>query len=166
MRHSVLSVITSVLTIVVIVKASPTKAQNKYVVSSEKVSFFEGYLRCRQMGLDPAEIITEQDQKDIEAALQSQNDISWELGFWIFATNLGNYVSYYWLNSGLPIFYSTFAPGQPDNSLQKESCLQIFQIKKGVFAWNDMPCDYKLRFICQHKQRLSSTFEDNKYGVL
>ncbi|KAF7273845.1 hypothetical protein GWI33_013476 [Rhynchophorus ferrugineus] len=139
---------------------------NKYVVSTQRVSFHEAYLRCRQYGLDPGEIISEKDQQDVEEILRLSRELGWEQGFWIFATNLGNKVSYYWLNSGRPIFYSLFAPGQPDNAGNKENCLEVFQTTTGHFAWNDAPCDYKLRFICQYKQKPSDSCDDNRVAGL
>ncbi|XP_076271398.1 collectin-10-like [Rhynchophorus ferrugineus] len=139
---------------------------NKYVVSTQRVSFYEGYLRCRQYGLDPGEIVSLKDQRDVEEKLQTVRELGWEQGFWIFATNLGNKVSYYWLNSGRPIFYSLFAPGQPDNAGNKENCLEVFQTTTGHFAWNDAPCDHKLRFICQYKQKPSDSCDDNRVAGL
>ncbi|KAF7274057.1 hypothetical protein GWI33_013250, partial [Rhynchophorus ferrugineus] len=125
---------------------------NKYVVSNQRVTFHEAHSRCRQYGLDPAEILSESDEKEIEQALLPIKDLGTFNGFWIFASNLADTKNYYWLNSNLPLFYSTFYPGQPDNKGDKEHCLEIYQATTGVFAWNDDSCDKKNRFICQRKQ--------------
>ncbi|KAF7263247.1 hypothetical protein GWI33_003298 [Rhynchophorus ferrugineus] len=149
--------------ILVIVRSSA----NKYVVSNQKVTFHEGYLRCLQYGLEPAEILSESDEEEIETVLKPLREIFEDLvgfgeGFWIFASNLVNKTNYYWLNSKLPLFYSLFSTGQPDNADQKENCLEIYQISTGVFGWNDCPCESKIKFICQRKKRdISSCNETN-----
>ncbi|XP_076269416.1 C-type lectin mosGCTL-7-like [Rhynchophorus ferrugineus] len=156
------------LAYLVIACTCDTNKPNKYVVSNEKVTFHEAYIRCRQYGLDPAEIVSEEDQKDVEEALKFENGLDTPLGFWIFATNLGNKISYYWLHSGRPMFYSLFAAGQPNNAEKKENCLEVYQITKSKFAWNDAPCDFNLRFICQYKQNFSCSnlCDHNKVGYL
>ncbi|XP_076271456.1 salivary C-type lectin 2-like [Rhynchophorus ferrugineus] len=136
--------------ILVIVRSSA----NKYVVSNQRVTFHEGYLRCLQYGLEPAEILSESDQEEIEAVLKPLREIGFGEGFWIFASNLVDKTNYYWLNSKLPLFYSLFSTGQPDNAGQKENCLEIYQISTGVFGWNDCPCESKIKFICQRKKEI------------
>ncbi|XP_076271453.1 salivary C-type lectin 2-like [Rhynchophorus ferrugineus] len=126
---------------------------NRYVVSNQRVTFHEGYIRCLQYGLEPAEILSESDEKEIEAALEPLREIGFREGFWIFASNLPNKTNFYWLNSKLPLFYSFFSAGQPDNTDKKENCLEIYQLSTGVFGWNDCPCESKIRFICQRKKK-------------
>ncbi|XP_076269559.1 salivary C-type lectin 2-like [Rhynchophorus ferrugineus] len=138
---------------------------NKYVVSNQRVTFYEAHSRCRQYGLDPAEILSENDEKEIEQALLPIKDLGIFDGFWIFASNLADKKNYYWLNSNLPLFYSAFYPGQPDNTGDKEHCLELYQSTTGVFAWNDLSCDTKKRFICQRKQKINAC-DDNRSGVL
>ncbi|XP_076269574.1 C-type lectin mosGCTL-7-like isoform X1 [Rhynchophorus ferrugineus] len=86
---------------------------NKYVVSNQRVTFHEAHSRCRQYGLDLAEILSESDEKEIEQALLPIKDLGTFDGFWIFASNLADKKNYYWLNSNLPLFYSAFYQGQP-----------------------------------------------------
>ncbi|KAF7274061.1 hypothetical protein GWI33_013254 [Rhynchophorus ferrugineus] len=134
---------------------------NKYVFSNQKVTFHEAYLRCRQYGLDPAEILSEEDQKEVEEALQLHNEIDTLGGFWIFATNLADKTNYYWLNSNVPLFYSAFAPNEPNNVANKENCLEIYQRSAGLYLWNDFPCDIKLRFLCQRKKQTKACDDNN-----
>ncbi|XP_076269492.1 perlucin-like [Rhynchophorus ferrugineus] len=142
-----------------------TVSANKYVISNQKVTFHEGYLRCRQYGLDPAEILSESDQKELEEVLQLHKEVGVANGYWMFATNLVDKTTYYWLNSNLPLFYSAFSAGQPDNAGNRENCLEIFQHSIGVFMWNDYPCDTKLRFICQHKlKKNAKSCDENMVG--
>ncbi|XP_076269563.1 salivary C-type lectin 2-like isoform X2 [Rhynchophorus ferrugineus] len=132
-----------------------TTSANKYVISNQKVTFQDGYLRCHQYGLDPAEVLSESDEIELEEALKSLKETSVDPfeGFWMFAIiyKSGNKTESFWLNSKLPLFYSKFSVGQPNGS--GYNCLQIYRPNTGLFAWNDIPCDAKIRFICQRKQR-------------
>ncbi|XP_076269568.1 salivary C-type lectin 2-like [Rhynchophorus ferrugineus] len=124
---------------------------NKYAVSNQRVSFHDAYVRCRQHGFDPVEILSEHDEKDVEALLKNETSYGWPNAFWIFATNLGDKKNFYWLDSGKPLFYSKFAPNEPNN-IEHENCLEIWKTSSGVFEWNDAPCDTKLRFICKYRE--------------
>ncbi|XP_076269488.1 C-type lectin mosGCTL-7-like [Rhynchophorus ferrugineus] len=132
----------------------------KYVVSNQKITFFEAYTRCRQYGLDPAEVLSEADERELEEALKPFNETGPYEGFWIFATDLGDKANYYWLHSNLPLFYSLFSDGEPNN-VATENCLEVFQKSSGIFSWNDCPCDLKLRFVCQRKQKVASSCGEN-----
>ncbi|KAF7273844.1 hypothetical protein GWI33_013475 [Rhynchophorus ferrugineus] len=135
------------------VQISTQNKSSKYLISNQKVPFHEAYLRCRQYGLDPVEITSEEEELEVEEALKHDKEFGWEKGFYLFATNLGNKISYYWLNTGRPLFYAKFGVGLPDNVGNKENCLQIFQATLGNFLWNDVPCEQQLRFICQRKNQ-------------
>ncbi|KAF7273147.1 hypothetical protein GWI33_014121 [Rhynchophorus ferrugineus] len=124
---------------------------DKYVISNQRVTFHDAYVRCRQHGFDPVEILSEHDEKEIEAVLKNETNYGWQNAFWIFATNLGDKKNYYWLDSGKPLFYSKFAAGQPSN-VEQENCLEIWKTSSEIFEWNDAPCDTKLRFICKYRQ--------------
>ncbi|XP_076271470.1 C-type lectin 16-like [Rhynchophorus ferrugineus] len=97
--------------------------------------------------------MTEQDQKDVEDLLKYEDGLDTAVGFWIFATNLGDKSSYHWLHSGRSVIYSVFFSYQPNNADNIENSLQIFQLTKGSFFWNDVPCAFNLRFICQYKNQ-------------
>ncbi|XP_076269550.1 salivary C-type lectin 2-like [Rhynchophorus ferrugineus] len=147
---------------VVVPTTCPAQKRKRYVVSNQKVTFHEAYLRCRQYGLEPAEINSQEEHEAVEQVLKFESDLGWVLGYWLSGTNLGNKNSYYWLHSGRPMFYSLFAPGQPDNAGNKENCLHVFQTTRGRWAWNDAPCDSLMRFVCQcTKQNAQLNQTDN-----
>ncbi|KAF7284213.1 hypothetical protein GWI33_022462 [Rhynchophorus ferrugineus] len=123
----------------------------KLVVSKESTTFLDAYLRCHQYGYDAFEILSEEDERQVEYALNSHSTITsgWQNGYWIFALNLGKSSNYYWLESGKPLIYSIFSPGQPDNA-DPHNCLLISKTTNGSFEWHDVRCDQKLRFICKY----------------
>ncbi|KAF7273839.1 salivary C-type lectin 2-like [Rhynchophorus ferrugineus] len=123
----------------------------KYVVSSDKAGFHTAFITCRQYGYEPAEIHSLAEQKMVEELLKNEK-LGLENGYWIFATNLDEKKAYYWLNSGRRLLYSNFSAGQPDNYNNMENCLHVFHTTPGRFAWNDIPCNSNIRFLCQHNQ--------------
>ncbi|XP_076269576.1 lectin subunit alpha-like isoform X1 [Rhynchophorus ferrugineus] len=127
------------------------------------MGFHNAFITCRQYGFEPAEIHTIEEHIMVEKLLKHEK-VGYEHGFWIFATNLDDKHSYYWLNSGRRLFYSNFSQGQPDNYKDNESCLQVFPVSSGHFAWNDLPCSLKMPFLCQHyqKEKNQETCEDNR----
>ncbi|XP_076269560.1 salivary C-type lectin 2-like [Rhynchophorus ferrugineus] len=139
-----------------------TTSANKYVISNQKVTFHDGYLRCIQYGLDPAEVLSEADEIELEEALKPFKEIGALEGIWIFSSNTGNKTNFFWLNSNLPLFYSKFSVGQPNGV--GYSCLEIYQSNTGVFFWNDLACETKLRFVCQRKQN-DNMCSDNQVGT-
>ncbi|KAF7273837.1 hypothetical protein GWI33_013468 [Rhynchophorus ferrugineus] len=117
----------------------------KLIVSKESTTFFDAYIRCLQNGFVPLEILSEEDAKAVEVALQNETAENW----WIFATNLGNLVDYHWLNSGKPLIYSQFHPTQP-NLHRTENCLVLKRSSNESNLWHDFPCDRKFNFMCKY----------------
>ncbi|KAF7273840.1 hypothetical protein GWI33_013471 [Rhynchophorus ferrugineus] len=146
-------VLGSVLFILTLSKANigGCKPPKTYVASNDRMGFHNAFITCRQYGFEPAEIHTVEEHIMVEKLLKHEK-AGLEHGFWIFATNLDDKKSYYWLNSGRRLFYSNFSKGQPDNFKDNENCVQVFHISPGHFAWNDLPCTSQIRFLCQHYQ--------------
>ncbi|KAF7274059.1 hypothetical protein GWI33_013252 [Rhynchophorus ferrugineus] len=139
-----------------------TAFANKYVVSNQKVTFHEGYIRCRTYGMDPAEILSECDHKELLEALPPHKELGYINGFWIFATNILDRATFIWMKSNKPLFYSLFSITQPDVMGTKGNCLEIYQHNIGIFLWSENNCETKLRFVCQRKDHNStSSCKDN-----
>lgn len=135
-------------------------AASKFVVSNEKVTFHEGFVRCKQNNMDPVEILSEEDERELEAVLPDI-EAGWQFGYWIFATSLVNNQTFYWLNSGRPLLYTKFNVNEPNNVLGGENCLEILNVGTTKnFKWNDVPCHNKIKFICQSRSRQSPNSGD------
>ncbi|XP_076269569.1 C-type lectin mosGCTL-7-like [Rhynchophorus ferrugineus] len=124
---------------------------SKYMISNQRVTFHDAYVRCRQHGFDPVEILSGQDEKEIEAALKNETAYSWVNGYWIFATNLGDYTNFYWLDSGKPLLFSQFDVSEP-KSFEDANCLEIYKTSPDNFLWCSAACDTKLKFICKYRE--------------
>ncbi|XP_046337489.2 perlucin-like [Haliotis rufescens] len=71
-------------------------------------------------------------------------------GFWLGATDLITEGAFRW-EGGVPLNYTNWIPGQPDNENihnNPEHCLMI--AKRGN-RWNDLECVVEIYFICERR---------------
>lgn len=68
--------------------------------------------------------------------------------FWISANDLESEGRFKWLSNGLPMIYTSWSAGQPDNFKGKEHCVELWR-KKDQFLMNDRNCYKVSHFICE-----------------
>jgi hypothetical protein len=68
-----------------------------------------------------------------------------------------------WQCGGRPMSFTRWAPGQPDNALALDDCLEWLA---DVAAWNDMACDTKLGWLCRGDASLPCSGAGTKRVVL
>ncbi|XP_030760682.1 perlucin-like protein [Sitophilus oryzae] len=125
----------------------------KYHVSSDEQNWFQALIRCHNAGMELASIRSKTDYDNLDKYLKENG---FKGGYWLSATNLGN-GNYYWASSGSAVIYSNWLPNQPDNAklaenkYKGENCIQwgIYNSNPEPSGWNDMHCNYKIRYICQ-----------------
>lgn len=66
---------------------------------------------------------------------------------YIGLNDLGEQGRYVW-PSGKVATYTNWLPGQPDNSMGQEHCVQLYD-GKAVARWNDISCATELPYLCQ-----------------
>ncbi|EAT36285.1 AAEL011622-PA [Aedes aegypti] len=128
----------------------PAKSKKQYFVHNNKqITFFEAWRQCLAVGQRLATITSEEDSLLIEQTIAKSSNSKgpWFIG----GTDLGNEGHFVWISTNEPIGYKTgylnYSPGQPDNGRGIENCLEIG--RWGGVAWNDVPCDASLRYICE-----------------
>ncbi|XP_058463979.1 clotting factor G beta subunit-like [Malaya genurostris] len=130
---------------------SKIKAKKQYFVHNNKeVTFLEAWRLCQAVGHQLATITSEEDSALIEQAIAKSSN---KKGPWYIAgTDLGNEGQFVWISTNKPVGYLTgyfnYSPGQPDNAGGNENCLEIG--RWGGVVWNDVPCDWKQRYICEY----------------
>ncbi|XP_065090154.1 elastase-1-like [Ochlerotatus camptorhynchus] len=129
----------------------PAKLKKQYFVHNNKeVTFLAAWRLCQSVGHRLATITSEEDSQLIEQAIAKSSNTKgpWFIG----GTDLGNEGHFIWIATNKPIGYLTgyfnYSPGQPDNAGGNEHCLEIGRWG-GVF-WNDVPCEWTQRYICEH----------------
>uniref|UniRef100_A0A3B3S1Q3 C-type lectin domain-containing protein n=1 Tax=Paramormyrops kingsleyae TaxID=1676925 RepID=A0A3B3S1Q3_9TELE len=49
----------------------------------------------------------------------------------------------------LSLFYSYWAPGEPNDTGKEEDCAEVYTEHDTVKNWNDKSCSAKLNWICE-----------------
>lgn len=81
----------------------------------------------------------------IRPHLQRQADVNDRT--WIGGNDLGEVFHWYWQSTGLPIQFSYWADGEPNNINGNERCVNLEHY--GNLQWNDLPCGYEHNFLCE-----------------
>ncbi|EJY57930.1 AAEL017265-PA [Aedes aegypti] len=128
----------------------PTNFKKRYFVHNNiHVTFLEAWRQCQAIGLRLATITSEEDSKLMQETIANSTNTKgpWYIG----GTDLGNEGHFVWISTNKPVGHMTgyfnYSPGQPDNAGGSENCLEIG--RWGGVVWNDVPCDAKLRYICE-----------------
>uniref|UniRef100_A0A1Q3FC54 Putative galactose-specific c-type lectin n=1 Tax=Culex tarsalis TaxID=7177 RepID=A0A1Q3FC54_CULTA len=137
-------------------EASPFNAtrvacqQKSYrVYNNVGVTFMEAWRRCQWNGLRLATVSSHADSKLLEAAIGATANHTGP--WWIAGTDQGSEGNFIWISTNIPVGFITgyedFYPGQPDNAGGAEDCMEIG--RWGGVHWNDAPCGWKQRYICE-----------------
>merc|ERR1711973_242804 len=88
--------------------------------------------------------IKNEEEKDFLRTLVSEFPDDTVYGWWIGATDLNREGSWYWPHSLVPLDFSAWFPGEPDNLEGGENCAMIYGYanpEKKPF-WNDYHCSH------------------------
>ncbi|XP_062543869.1 clotting factor G beta subunit-like [Armigeres subalbatus] len=128
-----------------------TNFKKQYFVHNNKeVTFLEAWRQCQSVGHRLATITSEEDSRLLEQAIAKSTNTKgpWYIG----GTDLGNEGHFIWISTNKPIGYISgyfnYSPGQPDNAGGNEHCLEIG--RWGGVVWNDVPCEWRQRYICEY----------------
>ncbi|XP_052861644.1 chymotrypsin-C-like [Anopheles cruzii] len=134
-----------------VVCGSQSELPKRYIVqNSRNVTFLEAWRLCQGVGHRLATITSKDDSRLIGEAIKASSNPNGP--WWIGGTDLGSEGTFVWISTNQPVGYGTgyldYSAAQPDNAGGNENCLEIG--RWGGVVWNDIPCDWKLRYICEH----------------
>ncbi|KAF7281549.1 hypothetical protein GWI33_004555 [Rhynchophorus ferrugineus] len=118
-------------------------------LSSDKANFFRALVNCQQAKFQLAAILSENDEHDLNYALEDVSDGS---RFWLSGTQLidtkeqGNF---YWFSGGSPVIYTKWLKGEPNSQLGNKSCIMWEQRASVGTGWSNNDCLLKAQYICQ-----------------
>ncbi|XP_058065632.1 chymotrypsinogen B-like [Anopheles bellator] len=123
----------------------------RYIVQNGRnVTFLEAWRLCQGVGHRLATITNAEDSRLIAEAIKASSNSKGP--WWVGGTDLGNEGMFVWISTNQPVGYGTgyfdYSAGQPDNAGGRENCLEIG--RWGGVGWNDVPCDWNQRYICEH----------------
>ncbi|XP_067686861.1 perlucin-like [Haliotis asinina] len=106
----------------------------------------EAIIFCEAFGAKLAEISTPSQQQFLESYLAPFKSSINTLDVWIGGSDLVVEGKFTWSQSGDPVTYTHWVPGEP-SSVEDEDCLALFTYHN--FMWNDAPCETNQMFLCQ-----------------
>ncbi|XP_019940816.1 CD209 antigen-like protein 2 [Paralichthys olivaceus] len=105
---------------------------------------------CKKWGSDLAVIDTVEKTVSITNLVNSYHDPSRSIamsGFWIGLRDVEEENTWKWLD-GRGILESYWNDGEPNN-VNNEDCAATYPRENPFKAWNDAPCSYNLKWICE-----------------
>ncbi|TMW49796.1 hypothetical protein DOY81_005153, partial [Sarcophaga bullata] len=116
-----------------------------YTIFFEEVNWFTALERCGNNGKKLASITSLDDSIKLIETLDTLSQL-YATNFWLGASDLGHNGQYVWASNGEAISrFTNWRAGEPNNWCGHEHCLELLSDGQ----WNDLNCDYKLKFICE-----------------
>ena len=63
---------------------------------------------------------------------------------------------FYWVDK-TPVDYTNWAPGEPNDSVGNENCVEFYTNGGLARQWNDGYCNNNKRFVCKKRPSMSSS---------
>jgi hypothetical protein len=114
---------------------------NRYAFCFHRLSFAAAQTDCEEQGGDLISIHSEQEQSEL---LQLATDHNVSHDFWLGLTDAEYEGEFEWVD-GSYADYTNWGGGEPNDAGGNEDCAQL----TGSGAWNDLPCDVELPYVCQ-----------------
>ncbi|XP_065368715.1 perlucin-like [Calliphora vicina] len=111
------------------------------------VNWYTAVELCNSQNQVIATITSSDESSRIYDTLYMNRLVNTGSNFWLGATDLGHHGRWTWFNTGRPLFYTNWGPGEPNNGYNREHCLQL--LSNG--QWNDYDCDSQQLVICQNR---------------
>ncbi|XP_034531326.1 uncharacterized protein LOC117806483 [Notolabrus celidotus] len=112
---------------------------------------------CRKYGSDLAVINSREEHLAVSGLIKNYHESSGNIyhdGFWIGLTDVDEEGTWKWLD-GTRLTDSYWNTGEPNNQ-GNEDCAATYPRDNPFFAWNDAPCNFKLKWVCEMAPRLSN----------
>jgi len=115
-----------------------------YFEKYEKVNWYQAAHNCRRRG---GNLLNIESSKEMDAILQAlpMGPLS-ETRYWTSSNCLAQNRNFLSLVTGVPMPYSRWGKGEPNNSSGSEWCVELLGT-----ALNDYTCSRQIRYICELK---------------
>lgn len=123
------------------------------IETGEKLSWNRSREECKKTGADLAMVDSQEKQEFISRILKVKgtSSRSWHLsGYWIGLTDIKSEGVWKWVN-GTELTKGFWADGEPNDQYSAEDCAATYPKENPLKTWNDAPCDYILKWICELK---------------
>ncbi|XP_067260542.1 C-type lectin domain family 4 member E-like [Chanodichthys erythropterus] len=111
-----------------------------FFISSESKNWSESRQYCRDRGTDLVIIDTEEKQRLISSFIKET--------VWIGLSDIENEGDMKWVDNS-PLKQGFWIEGEPNNLAADENCIELIPEKPILNNWNDLPCSYMIKWICE-----------------
>ncbi|KAG7466405.1 hypothetical protein MATL_G00164480 [Megalops atlanticus] len=119
--------------------------------TSQRMTWALSREECRKLDADLVVLDTLEKQEFISGALQIKGPRSphWHTtGYWIGLRDIETEGVWKWRN-GAPLTTGYWFDGEPNDYHEAEDCAATYPKENPLKTWNDAPCGYKLKWICE-----------------
>lgn len=123
------------------------------IETAEKLSWHRSREECNKTGADLAMVDSQEKQEFISRILKLKgtSSRSWHLsGYWIGLTDIKTEGVWKWVN-GTELTKGFWSDGEPNDQYSAEDCAATYPKENPLKTWNDAPCGYILKWICELK---------------
>nr|XP_029734465.1 perlucin-like [Aedes albopictus] len=144
--------------LLVVLCSASYERPKQYVIPYAKTNWIGALEYCSRRNMRLA-IITNSTENQLvldEIHSVQANSMTALSNVWIGASDNLQEGSFVWHETGEPVQYTSWAPGQPDNKWSNEDCVEIAYrwYTRWSWAWNDRQCTNEQNFICEsHAER-------------
>ncbi|KAJ8290466.1 hypothetical protein GJAV_G00013210 [Gymnothorax javanicus] len=121
-------------------------------IGTGKKTWHQSREECKKSGADLAVIDNQEKQEFISRIVKGAGDSgSWHVrGYWIGLSDIHSEGAWKWLN-GSELTRGFWFDGEPNDQYSGEDCGATYPKQDPLKTWNDAPCDFELKWICEIK---------------
>ncbi|XP_062577533.1 uncharacterized protein LOC134239370 [Saccostrea cucullata] len=125
------------------------------VVLGKPKTWNEALWDCNQMMGTLLNIESVREQHYIQGILSTGVYASIQSNFWIGGSDATREGGWEWINATLPFAYLNWHPGEPNEALTGEDCMEM--VTSWGYQWNDKRCDHEQQYICKKPAIIPTT---------
>ncbi|XP_048051421.1 C-type lectin domain family 4 member E-like [Megalobrama amblycephala] len=111
-----------------------------FFIYNESKNWSDSRKYCRDRGTDLVIIDTEEKQKSISSFIKER--------VWIGLSDIKNEGRMKWVDNS-PLKQGFWLKGEPNNLARDEDCIELNPENPTLNNWNDLPCSYTIKWICE-----------------
>ncbi|XP_062593084.1 hepatic lectin-like [Saccostrea cucullata] len=113
------------------------------MLNTQKLSWEQANVKCRGLSARLVEIDTMPENVFVANILKNKEPSG---RAWLGGTDKTQENTWIWNHSGLPLRFTNWNKGEPNDDKGNEDCMEIFSLNG---KWNDMKCLYSSMFVCE-----------------
>uniref|UniRef100_A0A1B6KYY9 C-type lectin domain-containing protein n=2 Tax=Graphocephala atropunctata TaxID=36148 RepID=A0A1B6KYY9_9HEMI len=113
-----------------------------------KINWYAALIHCQGHGGRLASIESQQENEMAKAEIAKTNIRNDR--FWTSGTDYPLGGPWVWMSSGNSPTFFDWLPGEPNNNVGSEHCLNLYEVEDKGYMWNDVDCLEEMFPICEY----------------